>query len=51
MNESYTDLPFPSKTDVTKFSLSKKLPMPKSLRFHLAEAPELPDDQKRIQND
>ena len=51
MNESYTDLPFPSKTGVTKFSSFKKLPVKKSLRFHLTEAPEVPGDQKSIQND
>ena len=51
MNESYTDMPFPSKTDVAKFSSFKKLPLKKSLRFHLTEAPEVPGDQKSIQND
>ena len=51
MNESYTDMPFPNKTDVTKFSSFKKLPLKKSLRFHLTEAPEVPGDQKSIQND
>ncbi|KAF2620382.1 hypothetical protein F2Q68_00041129 [Brassica cretica] len=36
---------------VTKFSSFKKLPVKKSLRFHLTEAPEVPGDQKSIQND
>ncbi|KAG5393050.1 hypothetical protein IGI04_023013 [Brassica rapa subsp. trilocularis] len=39
------------RTDVTKFSSFKKLPLKKSLRFHLTEAPEVPGDQKSIQND
>ena len=51
MNESYTDLSIPSKTGVTKFSSFKKLPVKISLRFHLTEAPEVPGDQKSIQND